>query len=77
MNKISFAYEEVIEVLKSGDSWIEYYRDWIKEKSYEDEVLLQLQDLGIVEIKLEVDEEKLKKFKDIIEFIQNKEREDE
>ena len=77
MNKISFAYEEVIEVLKSGDSWIEYYRDWIKEKSYEDEVLLQLQDLGIVEIKLEVDEDKLKKFKDIIEFIQNKEREDE
>lgn len=74
MNKISFAYEEVIEVLKSGDCWIEYYRDWIKEKSYEDEVLLQLQDLGIVEIKLEVDEEKLKRFKDII---QNKEREDE
>ena len=77
MNKISFAYEEAIEVLKSGDSWIEYYRDWIKEKSYEDEVLLQLQDLGIVEIKLEVDEDKLKKFKDIIEYIQNKEREDE
>lgn len=68
-------YDWVIERVKYGDLWLEAYNDAVRIGGYEEDVFYQLQDLGIIEIKMEVDEDKLQKFKDMIDNMRRDEYE--
>ena len=62
------AYESVFERVEQGD-WIDAYNDAVRMDSYNYDIWYQLQDLGIIEIKMEVDECKLQAFKKAIEYM--------
>ena len=63
------AYEGVIERLESRDCLVEAFCEWIEVRGYQKDIFWQLQDLGIVDINIEVDEDKLEKFKETIEYM--------
>ena len=68
-------YDWVIERVEYGDLWLEAYNDAVRIGGYEEDVFYQLQELGIIKLKLEVDEDRLQKFKDMIDNMRRDEYE--
>ena len=68
-------YDWVIERIKYGD-WLEAYNEAVRIDGYEYDVFYHLREIGIIEIKMEVNEDKLKQFEEMIEDMRRNENDD-
>lgn len=68
-------YDWVIERIKQGD-WLEAYNEAVRIDGYEYDVFYHLREIGIIEIKMEVNEDKLKQFEDMIADMRRNENDD-
>lgn len=68
-------YDWVIERIKQGD-WLEAYNEAVRIDGYEYDVFYHLREIGIIEIKMEVNEDKLKQFEEMIEDMRRNENDD-